>query len=222
MSTVELADTRDRVLMAAGPVFAAKGFKEATVREICQRAGVNLAAINYHFGDKERLYIELVKRVHLERTRTAPMPDWPPGTPPERKLLDFVRILLTRMLEQPEAAWQMQLMLREISQPSTATAELVRDYIRPHFALLAGILTELLPPEFPESRRRLIGFSVIGQCLHYRVAQPVIRLLVPESEYVTYGPERLAEHIVTLTLAAIGRGPAISLATSPLSWGGAS
>ena len=48
-------NTRQRVLEAAGEVFAERGFRAATVREICQRAKANLAAVNYHFGDKERL-----------------------------------------------------------------------------------------------------------------------------------------------------------------------
>ena len=48
-------DTIHQILNAAGEVFAIKGFKDATIREISAQAGVNLAAINYHFGDKERL-----------------------------------------------------------------------------------------------------------------------------------------------------------------------
>src|SRR5215475_15617031 len=54
-------DTRQRVLEAAGEVFAARGFRAATVREICQRAKANLAAVNYHFGDKERLYAAVLQ-----------------------------------------------------------------------------------------------------------------------------------------------------------------
>ena len=57
-------DARTRMLNAAGPIFADKGFAAATVREICQQAEVNLAGVNYYFGDKERLYIETVKSAH--------------------------------------------------------------------------------------------------------------------------------------------------------------
>ena len=49
-------ETRRRLLDAAGEVFAEKGFAKATVREICQKAEANIAAVNYHFGDKEKLY----------------------------------------------------------------------------------------------------------------------------------------------------------------------
>jgi len=47
--------TRARLLDAAREVFSEHSFQGATVREICRRAEANVAAVNYHFGNKEGL-----------------------------------------------------------------------------------------------------------------------------------------------------------------------
>jgi AcrR family transcriptional regulator len=50
------ANTRRRLLEAALEVFTAEGFRNATIQQICARAGANIAAAHYHFGGKEELY----------------------------------------------------------------------------------------------------------------------------------------------------------------------
>jgi AcrR family transcriptional regulator len=203
-------DTKDRILHAAGRVFADKGYRDATVREICQAAGVNLAGVNYHFGDKERLYIESVKRAHRLRMEEGPMPEWPADVPPAQKLYDFTFAFLRRVMAGDESDdWQAQLMMRELMQPTVACEELVRDYVRPHFALLQGIIAELVPPHTGEVERHRIGFSIIGQCLHYRIAQPILRLLLSPEEFRQNDPAQLAAHISRWTLAAIGAAPSV-------------
>ena len=54
-------ETREKLVEAASPVFAERGFQEATAREICSRAGTNGAAVNYHLGDKLGLYTEVLR-----------------------------------------------------------------------------------------------------------------------------------------------------------------
>ncbi len=209
-------DTRSRLLQAAGLVFADKGFQGATVREICQAADVNVASVNYHFGDKQRLYIETVKRAHELRTLRVPLPLWPKGTPAETKLRDFIRTLLTRMIASEEAPWQHRLMMQEVMQPSQACREMVEDYIRPEFQLLLAILDEILPEEVSVVRRHQFAFSVVGQCLFYKIGGQVAQLLVSEEEFTEhFGLEDLAEHIADVCLAALGAGPRFSEITSP-------
>ncbi len=196
-------DVQERLLEAAGPVFAEKGFEAATVRTICRRAKANLAAVNYYFRDKERLYIEAVKLAHRRRVEQVPLPQWPADTPPEEKLRGFIRMLLTRMVDEQNPPWHNQLMMRELFQPTAACIELVRDFIRPHFEALLWILNELVPTDTPEMKRHLIAFSIVGQCLHYRVARPIVSLLVTKEEFHTYDAAHLAEHIADFTLRAL-------------------
>ena len=200
----ETETTKRRLLESAGQVFAAKGFEAGTVRDICAAAGVNLAAVNYHFGDKQRLYIEAVKRAHACRVESAPIPAWQPDTPPAVKLHDMIRTLLTRMLSTGGPTWHATLMLRELAQPTAACEELVGEYIRPHFQILLDIVGELVPSDTSREDRHRIAFSIVGQCLFYHLAAPIVRLLVPPDEYANYDPEHLTEHVARFSLAALG------------------
>lgn len=201
---------RQRILEAAGPIFARKGFQSATVREICKAAGVNVAAVNYYFGDKEHLYIEAVKLARQQRVAQAPLPQWPAGTPVEVKLRDFVRTMLIRMVSWQRAPWQVQLMMREVLQPTSACAEMVREYFQPHLRMLLDVLGEAMPSDVPEHRRYQIAFSVIGQCVFYRVASEVVTLVVGEERLrEQYTIDHLADHISRFTLAALGVLPPI-------------
>lgn len=201
-------DARQRLLMAAEVVFANKGFEAASVREICSEAKANIAAINYHFGSKERLYIEAVKNAHSCSTRTGPPPSWPAGTSPATKLRDFIRMVATQMTE-PARPTALQLMMREMSHPSEATREVVREYIRPMAELLRGILGEMFPTAEPH-RLLMVGFSVIGQCLYYRQNRPVSEIIFSVAEVERLSTELIVDHITRFTLAALGHGPAVT------------
>jgi AcrR family transcriptional regulator len=198
----KIDDTRDRLLLAAEEVFAAKGFEAASVRDILKLAKVkNIAAINYYFGDKERLYIEAVKNAHTCCNVGIPFPEWSANTPAEQKLRDFIVTMLQRLF-QPQRPTAFQLMLREMAYPTQACVEVVQEYIQPMAVVLTGILEELLP-DMPKQKLFLIGFSIVGQCLHYRQNRAVCSLLMGPENFEKLTIDVLAEHISEFTLNAV-------------------
>ena len=199
-------DPRERILSAVGCEFAERGYDAATIRDICAAAGVNVAAVNYYFGDKRRLYIESVKHAHQSRVRQVPLPEWGSSVPAERRLHDFVDNMLERMLGLGQPPWQVRLMMREVLQPTEACRELVEDYIRPHFSILVAILDDLAGGRLPQPELRRVALSIIGQCFLYRAAGDVVGMLVPADEIERlHTPPRLAEHVTRYALAALGR-----------------
>lgn len=205
MATSEVDTTRERIAEAAGEIFAERGFDGTTVRDICQRAGANIAAVNYYFGDKQRLYIEAVVRAHRWRMEQAPLPEWTDATPAETKLADFITTFIRRVRSGPEDTWHTKLVMREMAHPTAACAELVQSSIRPQFEILLAILRELLPSDASAERLRLTGFSIVGQCLFYHFADPVIRNLLTSKDYSELDIEKLAQHILDFSLSSIGR-----------------
>jgi len=198
-----ISDTpKQRLLDTAISIFAEKGFASAPVRDICRCAGVNVAAVNYYFGDKERLYVEAVVRAHRWRLDRAQLPDRDENTSPRQKLADFIETFFRRVLGGPEDTWRTRLVMREMMQPSADCAEIAQSNIRPQFEILQSILRELLP-EASDEELHLTAFSIVGQCLFYHVANPIIRNLVDGDEFATYDLDKLAAHVTTLTLDAL-------------------
>lgn len=204
-------DVRTRIIEAAGPVFAQKGYDSATVREICRRAGVNVAAVNYYFGSKEQLYAETFARIHPAKRHGPLVLQWPPGTAPEEKLAGFVHTLLHRLLDRQTAAWEEQLLVRELLSPTPICRPIMREHFRSGFGQLDEILCELLPTEFPEYRRHQVALSIVAQCVYYRTARNVIGMIISPGELKAhFNTEELARHITRFSLAALGRLPPVA------------
>lgn len=208
------AATRRAVLDAAADVFAEVGFRNATVRDICRRADANVAAVSYHFGDKQALYAEVL----TEQSRLAlvkyPNPRPEPGMPPARRLELFVRSFLQRVLSAELHARHGRIMAREMVEPTAALDRLVAEAIRPQSEALRHIVTELLGDRADASVVRLCGMSVVGQILFYCHCQPVLTRLFPAATFDASRLDELTAHITAFSLAAI-RGMARSSANRP-------
>lgn len=204
-------NAKTKLLFAAGPIFAEKGYEGSTVREICEAAGVNLASVNYHFGEKERLYIETVKLAQRLRDEQAPFRTMPPDSAPEDRLREFVATMLTRMLSEDAQPWQQRLMMREMLSPTDACRELAEEQFRPVFERLVDVIAELGSNSLSRLDCRRYGFGIIGQCIHYKVAGHIIDILTPPEEIAAQRDvPALTSHIVSTTLAALKQHDSIS------------
>ncbi|MFW5693114.1 MAG: TetR/AcrR family transcriptional regulator [Thermoguttaceae bacterium] len=204
-------NTQQRIIETAGPIFAAKGFEATTVREICRRAEVNLAAVNYHFGSKEGLYVATVREAHPDRLEQRLAPEFAPGTTPAERLRGFVKVLLRRLLELNATDWQWRLLLREITDPTPMCREMLQEHFRSGFGALLAIVDEVVGPALPPHRRHQIALSVVGQCVYYRSAASIVPMIVGEEELAAhYDVEALTEHITRFSLAALGLAPPIT------------
>ena len=200
----EYTKTRERILAIACEVFAKRGFRNTTVREICQQAGVNVASVNYYFSSKEKLYEEVCKyacgissedgdqRFRLNSSGN-----------PEEQLKSFVQALLTNVLGNEPSSWRHMIMSREMVEPSNALSIIIKEMIKPRFQQLFSIVQELLGKNSSEETIRRCCLSITGQCLYYRFAQPVVMKLNPGQKYDKASIEKLAEHITHFSLNAL-------------------
>jgi AcrR family transcriptional regulator len=199
-------ETRTRLLHAAGDIFSDVGFRRATVRDICNRAGANIAAVNYHFGDKEGLYAEVVKSGFALGIEKYPVDmAVPPNATPEQRLLGFVRSFMYRTLGQGDHARSGRIMVWEMVEPTAVLDALFNERIRFLYALLESIVRDLLGPAATPERIRLGCASVLGQCTFYRLGATILSKLQPGA--TTNLPaeriEALAEHVTFLTASGL-------------------
>src|SRR5688572_13661153 len=174
--------TRQRLLEAAGEVFAEAGFERATVRDICKKANANVAAINYHFRDKEGLYRETLKYAHHCATAenlqaVHQMMSGAMQVPAEQRLAIFVRTFLLRAFHAGKAAWHGKLVAQEMSKPTAMLDELVQSEIRPRANFLEATIKELIGGDPPQDLVRRTARSVVSQCVFYHLCRPMVERL---------------------------------------------
>lgn len=196
--------TRRRLLEAATRLFAERGLRRVTVREICDEARANVAAVNYHFGDKERLYREVLE-VALDQVRdfTRAATSTPAGASAEDKLARYIFAHLTRAqssLAARRAAEMRELFRRELSEPTAYGAYIVEQALKPRLRYLAAVIAELAGPAADAAVVERCAMSVQAQCL-LPVAAPVALTTVPRRTSADL--ERLARHVLDFSLGGI-------------------
>lgn len=198
--------TARRLLDAAGPVFAERGYRDATVREICAAAGANIASVSYYFGDKFGLY-RAVLRVAHEESRRRHMSGVPADAPPDEQLRAWVGGFLMKLLDPERPQWLPRLMMREMVEPTAALDEVIEESIRPQFDQLAGIIAALTGRGRASRWVREEAVAVAGQCLIFRHCPVVLDRMLGVKVLTAGKIEALADAVsgrVLRGLAAAG------------------
>jgi TetR/AcrR family transcriptional regulator, regulator of cefoperazone and chloramphenicol sensitivity len=198
--------TIDRLLQVAVEVFAECGFREATVREICSRANVNVASVNYYFRSKEALYAQALAFSFQEANRLHPQDAaLDKGLPPEQRLALFIGNFLHRLLDDSHLGLHSKLITREIADPTKALDEIIETAIVPQFALLEEIIQKILGTSADKVIVQRCLLSIFGQCLMFKHSRSIIDRLFPELIANDSAIQASAEHIVQFSLAALTR-----------------
>jgi AcrR family transcriptional regulator len=195
--------TRDKLLDVAGRIFADRGYRAATIREICVAAHANIAAVNYHFGDKLGLYTEVVhqsmRMAELEAMRNA----LDQQAPPEAILRSVIRVRLRGLCRNDRPDWYFRILVHEMAQPTPALRQLINKVGRPIFERMLGLIGGMIGLPATDDKTRLCAVSVMGQIMVYVFSQPLLAGVWPELKLTPEQVDRIADHIADFSLSYI-------------------
>ena len=196
-------ETRERLLSTAERLFAERGFSKVTIREICKSARANVAAVNYHFGDKMGLYREVLQlAADALRSTTEAAKEGAAGCPADEKLRRFVQVHLRRILGLERDDWIHRLINREIADPTPALDTLVDHGLRPRFEYLSSIVAAILgcPLKDPRVMRSVI--SVQTQTVAY-LPNAIGARMGLKAKLTPAEIDEIARHIAEFSLGGI-------------------
>ncbi len=212
-------DTRDRLLDAAETLFASGGFDTVTIRDIASAAEVNVAAVNYHFQGKDRLYKEVLRRVITakgDRHVAAMESVMGAGDVDLAATLGaFFRTHFEDVLKSESGGNFLKLFVREIHHGSSDVAELIMEALQPMWDSLGRAVIASTPGADPALAPWIVG-SLHGQLIHFTMrwcsihgggchdGTDAMRLLFPPladdvDEYI----DLAVEHITRFSVAGI-------------------
>jgi AcrR family transcriptional regulator len=197
---------QDRLIDAAEELFCLRGFKDTGVREIACAADCNVAAINYYFGGKDKLYIEVWRRrlVAMRETRIAGIRKvMAAGRSPslEELLQSYAQSFLEPMIGGEGRCRFVDLMIREMIDSHLPADMFVREMVSPVTEVLTGALQSLCPWLKPEAIPYII-LSIVGQLVHAVAARQMFERC-ESCDIPRLDAEEMIHHIVTFSAAGI-------------------
>jgi TetR/AcrR family transcriptional regulator, regulator of cefoperazone and chloramphenicol sensitivity len=198
---------KDRILYEAETLFAKRGFYAVTVREITHAARCNLAAVNYHFGNKQNLYMEVFRCLWKPRAkRILTRFESLLAAQKEMTLQDIVQAVAEAFIKGPlsdeERLRHFQLMIREMARPTEAFEMVIGDVIGPFHGKLVELIRPFMAREMGQMALLLYVQSIIGLVIHFNFARnPVMR--VTGMEYDDRFKDELVNHVVQFSLSGL-------------------
>lgn len=196
--------TQQKLMKAAIKIFAEKGFRDATVRQICKQAGAaNINAVNYYFGSKEQLYKQILELIFAEYDKQAPT-DFPDKTPEEQLYIyisTFCKILYKEGDSDSDADTT-AILIEEFTKPSPFLEEMVDTINRPRVEKHLKMFKALLGEGATDDMARDCLVSVSGQLLYYSFARPVFSRIFPDY-FAENAHEQWAAHVYKFTMGGI-------------------
>ena len=166
-------------------------------------AHTNVASINYHFRDKETLYVRAWRHCFRKALKKYP-PDGgvSADAPPEERLLGRIRSLVSKILDKDHRAFS--IMQKELAKPTGLLKELVREEIKPLQEKMTALMRELLGPQASDRQVQLCRNSIMGQCFHLAMMKQGACKVHDLNYPISFNDiDAFAEHIVKFSLAGI-------------------
>jgi AcrR family transcriptional regulator len=209
-------DTKERILDAAQKLFADKGFNGASLRAVTREAGVNLAAVHYHFGSKEELVQAVLDRVlaPLNRERLALLDRFESeageNSPPLEAVAEAFVGPTIRMSRRPEGAIAMQLLGRVFGDPSGEVARIFKEQFHEVAKRFGAAFRSAAPHLAPDETFWRLSFSAgaMAHTMAIRGEQDIIEEFT-EGACRPEGPEETIRRLVRFISGAFrAEGPA--------------
>ena len=198
------AQTRQRLLDVAETLFAEHGFAATSVRDITSAAACNLAAVNYHFRDKQNLYCEVFRRrlAVLRDRRIASISEARSGAGSLEAVLGaFAAAFLEPLLDHSRGRLLMALFTREMLDPQLPAELFKSEFVEPVNQMLVEALMTTTPGLTPRSAR-VCALEVVGQLLQVAQREARARLDPAWEAGLPTLPEMVA-HIVRFSSAGV-------------------
>ncbi len=195
---------QDRLFDTAEDLFCRRGFNETSVRDIAAAADCNVASVNYYFGGKENLYLEIWRRrlAQIRERRLASIEEVMSagGRPELENLLRSHAIsFLEPLIEGERQCRFINLMAREMIDPHLPHGMFLAEMVTPVMSVLGKALMEICP-WLDEANVQVVILLVVGQLMHAVCAK---QMFEEGGELFPVRIEDLVNHIVRFSAAGI-------------------